>query len=588
MLNPTTPGVSVEEITKLPYSVTLVDTAIPVFIGYTEQIPEGYDINDNENKKLKISSLLDYEDKFGKAKKEKLQLKDVEGKGVTVVEPKVQFLMYYSLQMYFANGGGPCYIISVGTYASASTGVQLSSLKNGLDKIETLKAIKDPILILCPDAVSLTEPSFYELYNYTIGKLETKNRFAILDTYEGNSATISNGLDTIGNFRREVNPTNHAAAYFPHLKTILNYTFDENETPIVHAGLQEEGEDSAVFYAGEIAALDELKNLASDEISGGSANGFVLADLLGQAIAIAQEVIATADESTNETVNAKADLKEAINEAKVVLEAIYDGTIDDFIVPEDLDESAPIFSGEFEGLKNAILNVKDQKGNANGLLLKNLESSDSLLYSEIKEAIKSLKVVVPPSSAMAGVYARIDSTRGVWKAPANVSLSYVINPTEKISDQEQSDLNIHDSGKSINAIRTFTGKGTLVWGARTLDAKDKKENKDNEWKYVHVRRYYKMINQSISDALVKFINEPNTSYTWLRAKTMLENFLNQQWMEGALAGNIPKEAYEVKVYGSKDPITENITNTMNVEIKIALVRPAEFIILKFSHKLQQS
>lgn len=588
MLNPTTPGVSVEEITKLPYSVTLVDTAIPVFIGYTEQIPEGYDINDNENKKLKISSILDYEDKFGKAKKEKLQLKDVEGKGVTVVEPQVQFLMYYSLQMYFANGGGPCYIISVGTYATASTGVQLSSLKNGLDKIETLKAIKDPILILCPDAVSLIEPNFYELYNYTIGKLETKNRFAILDTYEGNSATISNGLNTIGNFRKEVNPTNHAAAYFPHLKTILNYTFDEDETPIVHAGLQKEGEDSAVFYAGEITALDELKNLASDEISGGSANGFVLADLLGQAIAISQEVIATADESTNETVNAKADLKEAINEAKVVLEAIYDGTIDDFIVPEDLDESAPIFSGEFEGLKNAILNVKDQKGNANGLLLKNLQSSDSLLYSEIKEAIKSLKVVVPPSSAMAGVYARIDSTRGVWKAPANVSLSYVINPTEKISDQEQSDLNIHDSGKSINAIRTFTGKGTLVWGARTLDAKDKKENKDNEWKYVHVRRYYKMINQSISDALAKFINEPNISYTWLRAKTMLENFLNQQWMEGALAGNIPKEAYEVKVYGSKDPITENITNTMNVEIKIALVRPAEFIILKFSHKLQQS
>lgn len=588
MLNPTTPGVSVEEITKLPYSVTLVDTAIPVFIGYTEQIPEGYDINDNENKKLKISSILDYEDKFGKAKKEKLQLKDVEGKGVTVVEPQVQFLMYYSLQMYFANGGGPCYIISVGTYGSASTGVQLSSLKNGLDKIETLKAIKDPILILCPDAVSLTEPNFYELYNYTIAKLETKNRFAILDTYEGNSATISNGLNTIGNFRREVNPTNHAAAYFPHLKTILNYTFDEDETPIVHAGLQELGQDSAVFYAGEIAALDELKNLASDEISGGSANGFVLADLLGQAIAIAQEVIATADESNDETVNAKADLKEAINEAKVVLEAIYDGTIDDFIVPEDLDESAPIFSGEFEGLKNAILNVKDQEGNANGLLLKNLQSSDSLLYSEIKEAIKSCKVVLPPSSAMAGVYARIDSTRGVWKAPANVSLSYVINPTEKISDQEQSDLNIHDSGKSINAIRTFTGKGILVWGARTLDAKDKKENKDNEWKYVHVRRYYKMINQSISDALAKFINEPNTSYTWLRAKTMLENFLNQQWMDGALAGNTPKEAYEVKVYGSKDPITENITNTMNVEIKIALVRPAEFIILKFSHKLQQS
>jgi len=581
MPNPKTPGVSVEEITKLPYSVTLVDTVTPVFIGYTELIPEGYNINDNNNEKLKISSLLEYEDKFGKAKKESIQLKDTKDKGVTLIVPEVQFLMYYSLQMYFANGGGPCYIVSVGTYASTSAGAQLSSLKNGLDKIETLKAIKDPILIVFPDAVTLTEPDFYNLYNYTIGKLETKNRFAILDTYEGNSEIISNNLNTIGHFRAGIlDTTSQAAAYFPHLKTILNYTFDEGAA-ITHTGLQKSGQDSATFYAGEIAALDELKSLASDEISSGSANAFVLADLLDQAIAIAEEI--------NETADVKAALTEAINEAKIVSEAIYDGTIDDFIVPDDLDENAPVFSGEFEALKTAILNAQDMAGNANGITLENLQSSDSLLYSEIKEAIRSLKVILPPSSAIAGVYGRIDSTRGVWKAPANVSLSYVMTPTAKVSDQEQSDLNIHDSGKSINAIRTFTGKGTLVWGARTLDGKDKKEDgKDNEWKYVHVRRYYNMIKQSISASLERFIDEPHTPHTWLRAKTMLENFLNQQWMDGALAGSTPKEAYEVKVYGSKDPVTNNIINPMNVEVKIALVRPAEFIILNFSHKLQQS
>lgn len=586
MPNPTTPGVSVEEITKLPYSIALVDTAIPTFIGYTELIPEGYNINDNENKKLKISSLLEYEDKFGYAKKESIQLKD---NGVTLVEPDVQFLMYYSLQMYFANGGGPCYIISVGTYDSTSTGVQLSSLKNGLDKIETLKAIKDPILIVFPDAVSLIEPNFYDLYNYTIGKLETKNRFAILDTYYGNSTTSSNNLNTIGNFRAEVDSTNHAATYFPHLKTILNYTFDESVTAITHTGLQQAGQDSAVFYAGEIAALDELKSLASEEISSISANASVLADLLDQAIVIAEEVNETADETTGQPGDAKEALTDAINEAKIVLNAIHAGIIDDFAMPDNFSGDEPIFSGEFKALKDAILNVKDEKGDADGITLKNLESSNSLLYNEIKEAIKSSKVVLPPSSAMAGVYGRVDSVRGVWKAPANVSLHYVIAPTEKVSEQEQADLNIHATGKSINAIRTFTGKGTLVWGARTLDGKDKKEDDtDNEWKYVHVRRYYDMIEQSISQALVKFIDEPNIPYTWLRAKTMIENFLNQQWMDGALMGSTTKEAYEVKVYGSKDPITENITDTMIVEIKIALVRPAEFIILNFSHKLQQS
>jgi len=565
MPNPKTPGVSVEEITKFPYSVSLVDTATPTFIGYTELIPVDYD------KFLKISSLLEYEKYFGKAKKESIQLTDVAGKGLTVEAPPVQFLMYYSLQMYFANGGGSCYIISTGTYTSA--GVQLSSLQEGLNKIDE---IKEPTLIVFPDAISLPiENDFYTIYNQAIAKaeIETTNRFVLVDTYRGNSTIQSNNLTTIESFRAKINKTNHAAAYFPHLQTILNYSFDEVETEISHTGLQNAEQTNADFYAGEIAALDELKNLASDEIMGGSANGFVLADLLGQAIAIAEEINGTADEKTA--------LTEAIKEAKAVLDAIYDGTIDDFIIPEDLDENAPVFSGEFEALKTAILSAEDFVGNANGVTLKSLQSSDSLLYNQIKEAIKSLKVVLPPSSAIAGVYGRIDSTRGVWKAPANVSINYVMNPTEKVSEQEQSELNIHDSGKSINVIKTFTGKGILVWGARTLDAKDKKvDGKDNEWKYVQVRRYYNMINQSIRDAFEKFIDEPNIPQTWLRAKTMIENFLHQQWMDGALAGSTPKEAYKVEVERGNP-------NMMNIKIQIAVVRPAEFIILNFSHKLQQ-
>ncbi|PZU21582.1 MAG: hypothetical protein DI622_06860 [Chryseobacterium sp.] len=572
MLNLKTPGVSVEEITRLPYSVALADTAIPAFIGYTDFATVGY------NKPYKISSFLQYEEYFGKAKQESIQLKDVEGKGVTIVAPPVQFLMYYSLQMYFANGGGPCYIVSVGNYTSAE--VQYIDLKTGLDKIENSN---EPTLIVFPDAISLTDQEeFYTLYNEAIDQAErVKNRFVILDTYYGDSTTTSGNLNTIEYFRDKVTSSSYAAAYFPHLKTILNYTFDETETPITHIGLQNEGQTSVDFYSGEIAALDELKNLASEEISSGSANGFVLADLLGQAVAIAEEINEAADETYGEIPDTKAVLTEAIEEAKIVLDAIYDGTIDDFMVPDDLDENAPVFSGEFDALKAAILNVKDKKGAADGITLKNLESSNSELYNQIKKEIRSLHIVLPPSSAMAGVYGRVDSVRGVWKAPANVSLNYVIAPTEKVSEEEQSDLNIHDTGKSINAIKNFTGKGILVWGARTLDGKDKNEEEDNEWKYVHVRRYYDMVEQSIKEALKQFIDQPNISYTWLRAKTMLENFLNQQWLDGALAGSTPKEAYHIEVNANKDEL-----KTMDVTVKIALVRPAEFIVLNFSHQLQ--
>ncbi|WP_299179722.1 phage tail sheath C-terminal domain-containing protein [uncultured Chryseobacterium sp.] len=568
MQNPTTPGVSVEEITRLPNSVSLIDTAIPVFIGYTEVTPEDH------TEPLNISSLLDYERNFGKAKKESIQLKDTEDKGLELVAPQVQFLMYYSLQMYFANGGGPCQIVSVGNYTN--DGVELTNLRDGL---EMVKDSNEPQIIVFPDAVSLDEADFYTIYNDTIDKIESqsKNWFVILDTYYGNSTTLSNGHNTIGNLREEVTLTTHAAAYFPHLKTVLNYTFDA-ETPIVHTGLQMEGQSSANFYAGEISALDELKGMASSEITG-NADAMVLADLLGQAIAIAEEINETADDTSGETVDAKSNLVHAIIEARAVLEAIYDGTIDDF----NLEAETPVFSGEFDALKTAILAVQDKVGAANGITLKNLELNNSSLYNQVKKEINSLKVILPPSSAVAGVYGRIDSTRGVWKAPANVSLNYVTAPTEKVSDKEQSDLNVTDQG-TINAIRTFAGKGTLIWGARTLDGKDKIGVEDNKWKYINVRRYHDMIQLSISRALAdgKFINEPNIPHTWLRAKTMIENFLHQQWMDGALAGSTPKEAYQVEVSG--DAVN---AKTMNVTVEVALVRPAEFIVINFSHKLQQ-
>lgn len=568
MQNPTTPGVSVEEITALPNSVSLIDTAIPVFIGYTDLTPADH------TAPLSISSLMEYEKYFGKAKKERIRLKDTKDKGTQIIAPEAKFLMYYSLQMYFANGGGPCEVFSAGNYNAGA--VVLADLSPGLDKVQSSD---EPRIIVFPDAVSLPEADLYTVYNQVINKIESasKNWFLLADTYYGNSVVLSNNHDTIANFRNNVTLTTYAAVYFPHLITILNYTFDETNTPILHSGLQEEGETSASFYAREIAALDELKSLANEEIIGGSADAFVLADLLEQAIAIAEEINETADE----TGEAKNNLIYAVEEAKAVLEAIYDGTIDDFVIPDN-PEDTPVFSEEFNSLKAAILAVKDEVGAADGKTLKSLESSNSLLYNKIRKEIASLKVVLPPSSTMAGVYGRIDGTRGVWKAPANVSLNYVVGPTEKVSDKEQSGMNVNDEG-SVNAIRNFTGKGTLVWGARTLDAKEKTEDdEDNIWKYINVRRYYDMIKLSISRALTdgKFINQPNIPHTWLRAKTMIENFLHQQWMDGGLAGSTPKEAYHVEVAGDKDK-----AKTMNVTVRMALVRPAEFIVLNFSHTL---
>ena len=101
-------------------------------------------------------------------------------------------------------------------------------------------------------------------------------------------------------------------------------------------------------------------------------------------------------------------------------------------------------------------------------------------------------MVLPPSAAIAGVYTHTDNTRGVWKAPANVAVTNVIAPTVKINDDDQQSLNVDvTAGRSINAIRAFTGKGTLVWGARTL------AGNDNVWLYINIKRLFTQIEQYV-------------------------------------------------------------------------------------------
>ena len=163
-----------------------------------------------------------------------------------------------------------------------------------------------------------------------------------------------------------------------------------------------------------------------------------------------------------------------------------------------------------------------------------------------------------------------------------MGLKSIIGPTTKITNKEQDDLNVDaTSGKSVNAIRSFVGKGTLVWGARTF------AGNDNEWRYVPVRRLYIYIEESVKKATEFVVFEPNDANTWLRVKTMIENFLTLLWRDGPLAGAKPNDAFFVKVgLGQTMTALDILEGRMNIEIGMAAVRPAEFIILKFSHKLQ--
>lgn len=208
----------------------------------------------------------------------------------------------------------------------------------------------------------------------------------------------------------------------------------------------------------------------------------------------------------------------------------------------------------------------------------------SPLYRELVDLATKMVNLVPPSGAMAGVIAMKDTTDGVWTSPANVSIAGVHEVAIDLSDDDQAQLTIDSfSGKSINAIRSFQGKGILVWGARTLDGNS------GDWKYISVRRTMLFIEQSCKLATSAYVFEPNNTTTWLSVKMMISDFMEKLYRDGALQGTTASQAYRVDCgLGTTMTAQDIALGHMVVFIKVALVRPDEFIVLNFTQQMALS
>jgi phage tail sheath protein FI len=465
-----TPDVYIKEISTFPPSVAEVETAVPAFIGYTEKADKNGD--SLKLKPTKIFSLKEYEQYFGGPKDDEITLTVSENddgsfKVDTFVEPTLKYIMYFSMKMFFNNGGGQCYIISVGDYKG--TGIELgTNTKVGLkDGLAALKNEDEPTLIVIPESIKLSTTASYEaLAQAVLLQCNTlQDRFAVFDIYKGGelldpAAQLANRSFYGNNYLK------YGATYYPFLKTSLNYAVNEGETNV------------KITYPSDAAPPATTKT--------------------------------------------------------------------------------------------------DDLATLNGV--------NTALYNFVLGKLKERFVVLPASPAVVGVYASVDSNRGVWKAPANVSLTNVIEPVVKIDNAIQDGLNVDSTtGKSINAIRSFMGKGTLIWGARTL------AGNDNEWRYVPVRRFFNMVEESIKKSTYWAVFEPNDANAWTKIRGMIEAFLTQKWRDGALVGATPDDAFFVRCgLGITMDSQDILEGRLNVEIGMAVARPAEFIILKFSHKLQTS
>lgn len=482
------PGVYIEEISKFPPSVVAVATAVPAFIGYTEKA-EDESGNDLNLVPTRITSMLEFEAYFGmphihdlavNVKQTKL---DATGQ---ITATTVSFdgtppslpshFLHYSMKMFFDNGGGPCYVVSIGDFNAPFNDGEFAKAIDELEKYD------EPTLLVFPDACLGTADQVASIIDAALSHCsKLQDRFAIMDIINAVLAGTNTNAEVTSEFREKVSSDleqiKYGAAYFPYLDTRLPfYSTDDHTTVKKHTINTIQADGSVVPVDGPIPA---------------------------------------------------------------------DSKISDALVKED----------------------------------------ETAVYNAIKAFITATATVtLPPSGAVAGVYARVDNARGVWKAPANVSIANVFGPAINMTNDLNDGLNIDaTSGKSVNAIRAFTGKGTLVWGARTL------AGNDNEWRYVPVRRFFNMVEESVKKATAHFVFEPNDANTWVKVRSMIENFLTLQWRAGALAGAKPEEAFYVKVGLNQTMTAQDILEgNMIVEIGMAVVRPAEFIILRFSHKMQES
>lgn len=461
-----TPGVYIEEIPKFPPSIAQVETAIPAFIGFTEKATkDGKELEPLQP--VRISSLLEYIKTFGQAQPEEnltVTISKEDGETKYVVDfnredgkGPSKHLMYYALEQFFDNGGGPCWIISTGRYGNV--GEPLANLEEFGKALAELRKLDEPTLIVFPEGQNMDRDSYFSLLQEALSQcVDLKDRFVIMDLHhDGRNLKTDSEVKAVTDvFRKGMSQDEeflrYGAVYFPNIRSSRNYRYKEDTVVI------------------------------------------------------------------------------------------------------NKDGATTTFA-----------------------------SLNSLEKANVRLAINNFSIFLPPSASLAGVYARVDNLRGVWKAPANETINSVFELTCYLNDKMQEQLNIDvDAGKSINAIRSFN-KGILIWGARTLDGNS------NEWRYISVRRFFNMVEESTKKSTEAFVFEPNDANTWVKVKAMIENFLLLQWRAGALQGAKPEHAFYVKV-GLNETMTalDILEGRMIVEIGMAVVRPAEFIILRFSHKMPES
>lgn len=531
--NVATPGVYIEEKNAFPNSVAAVPTAVPAFVGYTAKTSRnGHSI---VNTPIRISSLTEYHTIFGGGFQSSFNIVEatpnqfdfeVSGKQYQVVpERDARFLMYDSIRLFFANGGSTCYIVSSGGYYREE---------------EAAKA-----------APAATKP----------GDKGGKPGAKVPEKPQGG--------------KKQVNSISKSA-----LEEALHTLVGEQEPTILVVP------EAVMCDAGDCYALQQAMLMHCGQKM---KNRFAILDVHSgyeKRTYDSKDVITRFREGIgNNNLNFGAAYYPWVYTSVVQKEEVsYKNIANADVLEKLLTSEAGEVNADSKRAEEAKIEVKKiGAADTNEESLNQTLTTISPAFKKIANSVRAQLNILPASAGMAGIYASVDDARGVWKAPANVGYNSVIAPVVKLTNVEQEDLNITASGKSVNAIRSFVGEGTVVWGARTLDGNSQ------DWRYVNVRRTMLYIEESVKNAAKSYVFEPNDTGTWTLIRGMITSFLNDVWRAGGLAGATADQAYSVDVgLGSTMTPQDILDGFMRISVKVAVVRPAEFIMITFQQKMQES
>lgn len=518
----TAPGVYVEEIPSSSKSLSAAATAIAAFVGFTEKAPTDDPINDPDGVRPRlVTSWTQFEELYGGFAPD--------------------CLLPISVYGYFQNGGSVAYIVRIPNTAPAGEPSavalpamdQLANKKVLITSVEPDAALSvriDPADDEADDAEDSSGPSPFNLSVVEGG--------AVVETFD--SVTLAPG-------DRNVETVVNATSTKVKVKVAIDDLGALAEAQIMKVGT------FALEKAAGLPVPVSPRKFTGSETTRTGINGLTIADEVTMVVVpdlatAARKADGTYDlglwKSVQTALIAHCELQ---GNRMAVLDAPPGMTVQQ--VKEWRAEQA-MYDTQFAALYYPWIKVDNPAG-TNG----------------------NSEILVPPSGHIAGVWARTDETRGVWKAPANDTIRGCLDVERPVTKNEQGLLN----PIGVNCIRPFGARGIRIWGARTLSS-------DSDWRYINVRRLFNMIETTILDGTQYAVFEPNDQELWAGVTRTLTAFLNGLWRSGALFGTTADEAFYVKCDAETNPPESIDEGKLVVEVGVAPVKPAEFVIFRISQK----